>query len=93
VDRFQHYAVGLVGLGIAGVIAGDVLGRPWVMAYAAVPAAVGAFLLYLDLDRWYCAMCGQVQGRLVKPKQCERCESNRFTKRDPGVGDAVRVKK
>ena len=82
-----------IAVGVAGIWGGIELGFPDVATLSMLVLGIGLGVLYFTLDQWYCAMCGQVQGRVVKPKRCDRCDSNRMTKQDPGVGDAVRMKR
>lgn len=53
----------------------------------------GLLLLYSDMEHSYCQNCGQRMGKLSNPRKCRRCGSNRIANRDPGVGEAVRVKR
>lgn len=55
--------------------------------------AIGFAVLYVLADYYYCRNCGQRLGKLNKPRKCGRCDSNRIQKGDPGVGEAVRVKR
>jgi hypothetical protein len=42
-------------------------------------------------QRYFCKNCGQDLGRGDPPETCPKCESNRFTTEDPGVGMKVRM--
>lgn len=59
----------------------------------AMIAAFGVAIMYVNTESWYCQNCGQRLGKISKPRKCGRCESNRIAQRDPGVGEAVRVKR
>ena len=52
---------------------------------------LGAMLLFMAFEKWYCAACGQYLSRGRKPNRCDRCGSNRVTNDDPGAGRAVRI--
>lgn len=54
---------------------------------------IGFAMMYVTADTWYCQNCGQRLGKLSKPRKCGRCGSNRMAQHDPGVGEAVRVKR
>lgn len=79
-------AATVIGLGLYSIEFYEQL--PWMF----IPGMVGAVLLYLEYRKWYCEQCGQVLGTGDKPNRCNRCGSNRVTTRDPGAGEAVRVK-
>lgn len=62
------------------------------MGFGGMLVVLGVMILYLGADNWYCQNCGQQLGKR-KPRKCGRCGSNRMQQRDPGVGEAVRVKR
>lgn len=66
------------GMGYSGAV--DVL-----MVIGVGIFAIGGFFLFLDMQAWYCAACGQFLGRGDKPSRCKRCGSNRVTTNDPGA--------
>lgn len=80
----------LVGVTIAigAVAAGNDDGG----AIGGTVAAFGVAIAYFGMGTWYCQNCGQRLGK-INPRKCDRCQSNRIQKRDPGVGEAVRVKR
>lgn len=80
-------AVGFVIFAIGSLTENDTT-----LGFGAVVTIVGLIVLYFVSDPWYCQNCGQRLGK-AKPKKCNRCQSNRVSKRDPGVGKAVRVKR
>lgn len=87
------YGMVFAAIGGIGIIGGSELNSMEVMMVGAAAFAVGIFLVYMDVRKWYCAACGQFLGRGDRPSRCERCGSNRVTTEDPGAGDAVRVRR
>lgn len=82
-----------IAVGFLGMFAGTSLNVPELSILSSGILVLSGVVFYFQLRAWYCQMCGQKHGRVVKPNKCDRCESNRMTKHDPGVGDAVRVKR
>lgn len=64
---------------------------------AATGVTIGVVLVSLGVwaaqpeQQWYCSACGQKLGRGEKPTHCQRCGSNRSTRKDPGAGQKFRV--
>jgi Zn finger protein HypA/HybF involved in hydrogenase expression len=50
-----------------------------------------AILWVLRPRRYYCRNCGQDLGRGDPPAECPKCQSNRITTEDPGVGKKMRI--
>lgn len=75
-------------MGVMAISANSELGT----SISGTVMALGLVVAYLGMGNWYCQNCGQRLGK-IKPRHCKRCDSNRIQKRDPGVGEAVRVKR
>lgn len=50
-----------------------------------------AILWALRPRQYYCRNRGQDLGRGDPPDRCPKCNSNRFTHEDPGVGEKLRI--
>lgn len=88
----REYGGIAVMIGAIGIALGMSWNLPDLSMIGTMFFVVGGLVVYFTLDPWYCAMCGQKLGR-AKPSECERCGSNRMTRRDPGAGEAVRMKR
>jgi Zn finger protein HypA/HybF involved in hydrogenase expression len=61
--------------------------------YGVIVLAVLVVILWDALPKkHYCKNCGQDLGKGDPPETCPKCGSNRFTREDPGVGKAVKIK-
>lgn len=89
----RGYGIGAIAIGLLMIFAGSAATLSDLTSVGALVLAIGVAMCYYSVDRWYCEMCGQAQGRILRPRACDRCDSNRMAKQDPGVGDAVRVQR
>lgn len=70
----------------------------WLPSLTEVAVWFGSATLICVLVIWmlfyrrvYCANCGQYLGRGEPPSVCPKCDSNRFTHQDPGVGEKRQI--